>query len=195
MAKEKVLVAGSLVLDIVAAVDDGADTRMLFAEGKQTELKGVEMYLGGEVGNMGIALSKLGVPVTLVSKVGDDIGGRIIRDFLKSFPVSAAVKTVKNLKSTVSVCLTVPGKDKITFHKRGASQTFTPDDIDETLLRQVDLFHFGYQKTFHLSTDQRSVIFGLSNAQAAATLAAVMAVMVNLLRRLVLTILTPILPQ
>ena len=28
------------------------------------------------------------------------------------------------------------------------------------------------QKTFHLSTDQRSVIFGLSNAQAAATLAA-----------------------
>ena len=39
MAKEKVLVAGSLVLDIVAAVDDGADTRMLFAEGKQTELK------------------------------------------------------------------------------------------------------------------------------------------------------------
>ena len=91
MAKEKVLVAGSLVLDIVAAVDDGADTRMLFAEGKQTELKGVEMYLGGEVGNMGIALSKLGVPVTLVSKVGDDIGGRIIRDFLISFPVSAAV--------------------------------------------------------------------------------------------------------
>lgn len=30
------------------------------------------------------------------------------------------------------------------------------------------------QKTFHLSTDQRSVIFGLSNAQAAPTLAAVM---------------------
>ncbi len=30
------------------------------------------------------------------------------------------------------------------------------------------------QKTFHLSTDQRSVFFGLSNAQAAATLAAVM---------------------
>ena len=30
------------------------------------------------------------------------------------------------------------------------------------------------QKTFHLSTDQRSVIFGLSNAQAAAALAAVM---------------------
>ena len=30
------------------------------------------------------------------------------------------------------------------------------------------------QKTFHLSTDQRSVIFGFSNAQAAATLAAVM---------------------
>lgn len=30
------------------------------------------------------------------------------------------------------------------------------------------------QKTFHLSTDQQSVIFGLSNAQAAATLAAVM---------------------
>ena len=30
------------------------------------------------------------------------------------------------------------------------------------------------QKTFHLSTDQRSVIFGLSTAQAAATLAAVM---------------------
>ena len=30
------------------------------------------------------------------------------------------------------------------------------------------------QKTFHLSTDQRSVIFGLRNAQAAATLAAVM---------------------
>ena len=30
------------------------------------------------------------------------------------------------------------------------------------------------QKTFHLSTDQRSVISGLSNAQAAATLAAVM---------------------
>ena len=30
------------------------------------------------------------------------------------------------------------------------------------------------QKTFRMSVDQRRVIFGLSNAQAAATLAAVM---------------------
>ena len=38
----------------------------------------------------------------------------------------------------------------------------------------IDYRTFFTQKTFHLSTDQRSVIFGLSNAQAAATLAAVM---------------------
>lgn len=147
MAQKRVLVAGSLVLDIVAAVAQSADTSMLFAQGKQTELENVELYLGGEVGNLGIALSRLGMPVTLVSKVGDDLCGKIMQGLLAKLDIPARIKIEAGMKSTVSVCLTVPGRDKITFHRHGASQTFIADDIPDELLAQTDLFHFGYPPT------------------------------------------------
>jgi len=147
MSNKNVLVAGSLVLDIVAAVAEGADQTMLFAQGKQTELSCVTMYLGGEVGNMGVALHKLGIPVRLVSKVGDDTNGGIIRRLLDALAVPTRITTVEGMPSTASICLTIPGRDKITFHQKGASQTFTAADFTPEELRRTDLFHFGYPPT------------------------------------------------
>ena len=71
---------GSLVLDIAPALraKDYRAITDIFVQGKVTELSGVSFYMGGCVGNTGMALHKLGVDATLGCKVGRDFAGNAI---------------------------------------------------------------------------------------------------------------------
>lgn len=141
---KKTVVAGSLVLDILPIFEHKVSTDMLLAEGKVTECRGMQIYVGGEVGNTGLALHRLGIPVHLVSKVGNDSTGFLIQELMKNQNAPCCIMTEKGLPSTASVALAVPGRDKSTIHSRGASQTFAADDIREEILEDADWFHFGY---------------------------------------------------
>lgn len=80
-----ILVAGSLVLDILprfASGDGDAIARDLLAQGRLTESSEFVIYLGGAVGNTGLALKRMGQPVHLMSKVGDDRVGAIVQSLL-----------------------------------------------------------------------------------------------------------------
>ena len=68
---KKTVVAGSLVLDILPVFPHAVTSDMLLAEGKVTECQGMRIYMGGEVGNTGLALYRLGEPVFLISKTGN----------------------------------------------------------------------------------------------------------------------------
>ncbi|HBP38199.1 MAG TPA: carbohydrate kinase family protein [Clostridiales bacterium] len=143
---KQVLVAGSIVLDTVMTMDPAVrrDVNSLFMQGKTNNVSGIMMYLGGEVGNTGLALHKLGIPVMLVTKVGDDRIGTIVRGILQEFNARTQVITVENCKTTAAIALTPPGMDKISFLQLGAGQTFMLEDVPEESLKQADLFHFGY---------------------------------------------------
>lgn len=147
MVKKKVLVAGSIVLDIIPEVyiPKGEPIPEIFlSEGKQTECSRTHIYLGGEVGNTGLGLKKLGCDVRLVSKIGDDSVGEIVREMLQRYDVDFSLIEVMGEQSSTSVAIALPGKDKMTLHSRGASQLFKAADITDDMLEGVKLFHFGY---------------------------------------------------
>lgn len=141
---KRILVAGSLVLDILPVFAPYIKAENLIEEGKVVECQGVQMYLGGEVGNSGLALKRLGMEVLLVSKIGDDSIGCTIRELLGREKTDMELKVLPGMPSTVSVAIALEGRDKSTIHGRGASQTFLSSDIQEWMLEKTEWFHFGY---------------------------------------------------
>ena len=147
MESKKVLVAGSIVLDIIPEVyiPKGQPVPEIFlSEGKTTECSYTHIYLGGEVGNTGLGLKKLGCDVRLVSKIGDDSVGEIVREILNRYDADYTLIEMMGEQSSASVAIALPGKDKMTLHSRGASQLFKAADITDEMLEGVKLFHFGY---------------------------------------------------
>lgn len=143
---KKAVVAGSIGLDIIPVFGEGGseDAASLFAQGKYNDMRGTRLYLGGCVGNTGIAMHKLGAPVTLVSKVGDDLIGAVIEMMLKRQNVPIRIETMKGIPSSSTVVIAPGGADRVLLHSRGASQTFVAADLDEPLLYSADLLHFAY---------------------------------------------------
>ncbi len=149
---KKAVVAGSIVLDIIPLLRNSDEKDLqsgtfCFEQGKQSDLNGIKMYLGGCVGNTGVAFHKLGVPVTLVGKVGDDQPGEIIRNTLRNQEIHSEITVVSGMPSTSSVIIAAPGCDRMILHSRGAAQSFSPEDISTEVLQNVSLFHFGYPPT------------------------------------------------
>ena len=145
--KIRVGVAGSLVLDILPVLGEQTEAEDIMAEGKLTEASGVKLYLGGEVGNMGLALQHLGAAPVLISKIGDDMIGDVVRLLMEKEGADARVKRLEGCRSTVSIALAIPGRDKSTIHSRGASQQFVADDLSDEILENLDWLHFGYPTT------------------------------------------------
>ena len=161
---KRAVVAGSIGLDIIPVFGDGgaAGAVNLFAQGKYNDMRGTRLYLGGCVGNTGIAMYKLGTPVTLVSKVGDDLIGEVIRMVLRGQNIPIQIDTVQDVPSSSTVVIAPPGADRVLLHSRGASQTFVAADLDETLLRSASLLHFAYPTAMRtLYTDEGSEFIAL----------------------------------
>lgn len=145
-----ILVAGSLVLDILprfASGDGDAIARDLLAQGRLTESSEFVIYLGGAVGNTGLALKRMGQPVHLMSKVGDDRVGAIVQSLLADERVENSLTVVSGMRSTASIALAIPGRDKSTIHLRGAAQSFGAGDFTAEVFYDTGLFHFGYPLT------------------------------------------------
>src|SRR5512136_1475242 len=76
----RAIVAGHICLDIipdVSAIDPGTFNAN-FRPGHLLEAGSATLSTGGPVSNTGLALHKLGVPVRLIAKVGDDSFGHVV---------------------------------------------------------------------------------------------------------------------
>src|SRR5512134_1134025 len=74
-ARSRVVVAGHICLDLIPAPgkpSGGGATEALGSIGP------LALAAGGCVGNTGIAVARLGLPTTLVARVGDDPLGRLL---------------------------------------------------------------------------------------------------------------------
>ena len=144
---KKIVVMGSLVLDITLQLrsEEIRPVEDIFVQGKVTELKNASFYMGGCVGNTGLALHKLGADVTLCGKVGRDFAGGAIRLLMEREGAPCRLAEAAEAPTTVSVAVTPPGLDKISLFLRGASQEYSSEDVRD--LDGCDLFHFGYPVT------------------------------------------------
>ncbi len=158
MEKQYMLVAGSLVLDILPQFPRELGQQIaqtLLAEGRLTESSGFTVYLGGAVGNTGLALHRLGVPVKLKGMVGGDAIGSIVSGMLARENLPCDLTVLPDAPSTASIALAIPGRDKSTIHLRGASQLLQAKDFPAAAFENVGLMHLGYPTTMrHLYAHQ-----------------------------------------
>jgi sugar/nucleoside kinase (ribokinase family) len=146
VAGKTVLVAGSICLDIIPELPAGAAARI--SPGALVECGRAQLATGGAVSNVGLALKRLGVPVRLAGRVGDDLFGRGLLDLVRAGAGGpecvAGMTPVAGAATSYSLVLSPPDADRSFLHCPGANDEFGSDDVSDALLEECDLLHFGY---------------------------------------------------
>lgn len=153
---KKATVMGSVVLDITPVLQARTvkPIDQIFLQGKVTDLSGVAFYLGGCVGNTGVALHTLGVPTRLYCKVGGDLAGSVVETLLARQGIPREIQIDPSYPTSVGIALTPPGMDKVSLFLKGASQHTLADDLRNLDLSQTDLLHFGYPPSMRTMFEQ-----------------------------------------
>ncbi len=142
-----VVAAGHVCLDLIPAFGEAATApRDFFQPGKLSVVGPPAVSTGGAVSNTGLALHRLGIPVRLAGKIGDDDLGRIIhRIFSRHSPALAEGLIVSRSDPTsYTIVLNPPGVDRMFLHCPGANDTFCSKDVTPAQWSGARLFHFGY---------------------------------------------------
>ena len=101
---------------------------------------------GGAPGNFLAALNKFGLRTAMIGKVGDDMFGRLLLGTLQAAGIdTSGVLADPSVFTTMAfVSLDESGNRDFSFaRKPGADTCLRPEDVNETLLRNTKVFHFG----------------------------------------------------
>ncbi|NIH88162.1 PfkB family carbohydrate kinase [Amycolatopsis granulosa] len=134
----KVVVVGDAGLDVVARhegpIVHGGDSRSR-----------VRLASGGAGANTAAWLAASGVDTTLIARIGDDAGGRLVRAELESSGVSCAF-AVDEVAPTCCVVVLVDGSgQRSMLPDRGANARFSPADVSPAALAGAGHLHLsGY---------------------------------------------------
>lgn len=136
-----IIVAGHVCLDIIphfpsrASLDPGTLVRV-----------GAATLSTGGVSNVGVALHRLGTPVRLIHKIGDDLFGGAIRSILNNLSpeLASGIRTVPGETTSYSIVVAPPGVDRMFIHCPGANDTFDSHDVTDAALQGASHLHFGY---------------------------------------------------
>jgi len=138
----QIVVAGHICLDIIPSLGEALDLRPggLVVVGPST------VSTGGPVGNVGLALHRLGVPVRLMGKIGDDAFGRAVLEVLRARDPRLADGMILAPTETTSYSIVInpPGVDRTFLHCPGANATFGAGDLPLQELRGARILHVGY---------------------------------------------------
>ena len=148
MINKKIIVAGHTCLDIapdLSSVPEG-QFQTLLQPGKLVYTGRFAMSAGGAVPNTGLSLHRLGTPVQLVGKIGDDIFGHAVIEKISQESKHLIEDMVIDPSNATSVTLILnpPGMDRSFLHFEGANAAFYASDLPRSTLAKADLFHFGY---------------------------------------------------
>jgi sugar/nucleoside kinase (ribokinase family) len=144
----RAIVAGHICLDIIPDVSaiEPAIFKANFRPGHLLEAGAATLSTGGPVSNTGLALHRLGVPVRLIAKVGDDSFGHVIERMVNSIDpdLLAGMKFDPQATTSYTIIISPPHIDRIFLHCPGANHDFGSADVSAEQLAQADLLHFGY---------------------------------------------------
>lgn len=144
--KKTVIAAGHICLDITPVFPEMKVNSLdqILSPGKLLQMGKADVHTGGAVANTGLAMKKLGADVRLAGKIGKDAFGELILNILKKYDAQEGMTVSEGESTSYSVILAVPGIDRIFLHNPGANDSFCSDDIQDELLKDAVLFHFGY---------------------------------------------------
>jgi sugar/nucleoside kinase (ribokinase family) len=141
-----VVIAGHACLDIIPSFPtiEPMKPEEVFRPGRLVNIDKAAISLGGPVSNTGIGMVKLGVNVYFVTRLVDDIFGRLTLELMKKSANTEGVKVIEGESSSYTLVIAPPGIDRIFFHSPGTNNTFSSDDINPELCRRAKIFHLGY---------------------------------------------------
>jgi sugar/nucleoside kinase (ribokinase family) len=142
-----IVVAGHTCIDVIPTLPAGLENlASVLAPGQMLNVGPMVISTGGSVSNTGLALYRLGTPVRLVGKLGDDVIGRITMDMFRHHNPSLAEYLVvsKGEESSYTAILSAPGVNRTFMHYSGPNDTFCTADIPDSALKGATMFHFGY---------------------------------------------------
>lgn len=143
-----VLVAGQVCLDLILSFParSGSEVWRKINPGQLLEVGPVTISTGGCVPNVGLALHRLGIPVRLVGKVGNDQFGKMILKVIASVDHALAEDVIisETEVSSYTVVLSPQEADRALLYFPGANSAMGFADVSLDLLRNARVFHFGY---------------------------------------------------
>lgn len=142
-----IVVAGHVCLDIIPSFAQRSwSVDELMVPGTLIDVGKALLSTGGAVSNTGLALHRLGAPVRLIGKTGDDLFADSIASLFEAQGSGLSKGLVRNpsVATSYSVVINPPGVDRIFFHCPGANDAFGPEDIRPDAIEGGSIFHFGY---------------------------------------------------
>jgi sugar/nucleoside kinase (ribokinase family) len=144
-----IVVAGHLCLDIIPDLSgspSGATLADILRPGQLVNVGPATLSTGGAVSNTGLALHRLGVPVRLMGKIGNDLFGQAIHALITQLSpeLGEGLLVVPGETSSYTVIINTAGIDRTFLHCTGANDTFDAADVDLEALTGVHILHFGY---------------------------------------------------
>jgi sugar/nucleoside kinase (ribokinase family) len=136
-----ITVAGTLVADVVVGpIGAWPDP------GKNGDVDYIDIVPGGAVANTGMALARLGVPVSACAAVGQDNLGRIVRDFVSDWATRNAVKVIPSARTTASMVAVSENRDRSFLTAAGACDQFqlTVEELETEISSGSRALHIGY---------------------------------------------------
>ncbi len=130
-----IVCVGILVADTIART-----VQQLPEKGKLQQIDRIELFSGGCAANAAISMSKLGLNVSIIGKIGDDGFGHYIKNALQDVSVDITGLAIDATNGTSASVVTVDENGERSFlHYTGANAAFTKEDIDYHLIRDTDL--------------------------------------------------------
>lgn len=157
MKKYDAVIAGYTCVDMFPGFkknESSTSLSELLIPGKLIEIDGLDFILGGVVPNTGLAMKKFGRKVFLNGLIGDDIIGKMVKEWFGNYNLSEGIEIAENQGSGLSIIISPPGIDRIFLESPGCNNVFDTKFINYTAISQSHLFHFGYPpllKQFYLN--------------------------------------------
>ena len=138
--RKGILVAGSIITDIVKMVDNYPEKGML------ANIVSIRKAVGGCAPNTAIDLAKLdpALPVAVSGRVGDDEHGRfVVSEMMRHGINCERVIVSADQPTSFSDVISLSSGERTFFCAKGASAEFTPDDVDFAGINCA-ILHIGY---------------------------------------------------
>jgi sugar/nucleoside kinase (ribokinase family) len=134
-------VAGTLVADVIIR-----PLRAWPGKSQNAKVDHIEVLPGGAVANTGLALARLGVPVSACAAVGEDNLGKIVKDSIGRWAARDAVTVLPSVRTTGSVVAVSDDGDRCFLSAAGACDQFTltPDQVENEITSGSRALHIGY---------------------------------------------------
>jgi sugar/nucleoside kinase (ribokinase family) len=134
-------VAGTLVADLIVR-----PIRNWPGKNQNASVDLIEILPGGAVANTGMALARLGMPVSTYASVGEDNIGKVVKDSVSRWAARDAISVIPSSRTTASVVGVSQDGDRSFLSAPGACDQFslTPEQVEREIASGSRALHIGY---------------------------------------------------